>query len=250
VGFFRGFFAPFRGGVFVLRGQYGRYLVLPLILSVTLAVAAMIGAHQYWLKDMGTALADPSFFDSLILGVKTIVFGVLLFLVAQPLLLAVFADRLSERVERDVVGIAPTAPFVSSTGKAITHGLLKLVFYALALAIGAVLWVVIPGLGSLLALCLGGLSLAYDGFDYPLARRNVSFGAKWAYLAKHPGMTIGYGIGATIFYLIPFAIFVAPPMAAVGATLAFIDTEKRQEKGGVAGAKSSDGKSVNVAANS
>ena len=40
----------------------------------------------------------------------TVVGGVVLFLVAQPLLLAVFSDRLSERVERDVRGTAPHGP--------------------------------------------------------------------------------------------------------------------------------------------
>jgi len=47
-----------------------------------------------------------------------------------------------------------------------------------------------------------------------------------AYLARHPGLTLGYGIGATVLYLIPFAVFVASPFAAAGATLAYIDTEK------------------------
>ena len=70
------------------------------------------------------------------------------------------------------------------------------------------------------------LSLAYDGFDYPLARRGATFGAKWAFLASHPGLTAGYGLGATVLYLIPLAVFVASPFAAVGATLAYIDLEK------------------------
>ena len=46
----------------------------------------------------------------------TVVGGVVLFLIAQPLLLAVFSDRLSERVERDVLGKAPTVPFLDVDG--------------------------------------------------------------------------------------------------------------------------------------
>jgi uncharacterized protein involved in cysteine biosynthesis len=88
--------------------------------------------------------------------------------------------------------------------------------------------------------------LAYDGFDYPLARRGASFGAKWAFLASHPGLTIGYGIGATVLYLIPFAVFVASPFAAVGATLAYIDMEKSKP----APQAATVAKSANVAANS
>ena len=67
------------------------------------------------------------------------------------------------------------------------HGLLKLVLYGIALVVGLALTAVSGGLGSLIGIALGGLSLAYDGFDYPLARRGASFGAKWAYLARHPG---------------------------------------------------------------
>ena len=101
-------------------------------------------------------------------------------------------------------------------------------FYGLALAISAVLFATTGGIGVFIGLALGGLSMAYDGFDYPLARRNASFGAKWAYLARQPRPTIGYGIGTWVFYLIPFVVFVAPPVVAAGATLAFIDTERRK----------------------
>ena len=44
----------------------------------------------------------------------------------------------------------------------------------------------------------------------------------------NPGLTIGYGIGTWVFYLIPFVVFVAPPVVAAGATLAFIDTERKK----------------------
>src|SRR5262249_1866588 len=151
--------------------------------------------------------------------------------------------RLSERVERDINGSAPVAPFWSSTGKALVHGLLKLLLYGIALVIGMVLFSFTGGLGALIGIALGGLSLAYAGFDYPLSRRSVSFGGKWAFLARHPAMTIGYGIGATVLYLIPFAVFVASPFAAVGATLAYIEIEK-------APAPAPSAKPANVAANS
>src|SRR5204863_6398312 len=117
-----------------------------------------------------------------------------------PLLLAVFSDQLSERVERDILGKAHTVPFLTSTGRALLHGLMKLVLYGIALVVGLGLTAVTGGLGSLIGIALGGLSLAYDGFDYPLARRCASFGGKWAYVGRHPGLTIGYGSGGTSFY--------------------------------------------------
>src|SRR5262245_48072526 len=245
MGFFRGFLAPFRGGLYVLRHPLKRYLFVPLLLSVVLATATMVAARRYWSQELASMVSSSPVLGSFFLAIMTVVGGVVLFLIAQPLLLAVFSDQLSERVERDVLGTAPTVPFFTSTGRALVHGLLKLVLYGIALVVGLGLTAVTGGLGSLIGVALGGLSLAYDGFDYPLARRGTSFGGKWAFLARNPGLTIGYGIGATVLYLIPFAVFVAAPFAAVGATLAYIELEKPSSVGAVTPTKG-----ANVAANS
>jgi uncharacterized protein involved in cysteine biosynthesis len=226
VGFFRGFLAPFRGGLYVLRHPLKRFLLVPFVLSVALAIVTMIAARRYWGEELASMVSTSPVLGNFFLGIMTVVGGVVLFLIAQPLLLAVFSDQLSERVERDVLGKVQTVPFLTSTGRALVHGLLKLVLYGIALVVGLGLTAVTGGLGSLIGIALGGLSLAYDGFDYPLARRGASFGAKWAFLARHPGLTVGYGIGAIVLYLIPLAVFVASPFAAAGATLAYLDTEK------------------------
>jgi len=226
MGLFRGFFAPFRGGLYVLRHPLKRYLLVPFVLSVALAIVTMIAARRYWSQELASMVSGSPVLGNFFLGIMTVVGSVVLFLIAQPLLLAVFSDQLSERVERDVLGKAHTVPLLTSTGRALVHGLLKLVLYGIALVVGLGLTAVTGGLGSLIGIALGGLSLAYDGFYYPLARRGASFGAKWAFLARNPGLTIGYGVGATVLYLIPFAVFVASPFAAVGATLAYIEIEK------------------------
>jgi uncharacterized protein involved in cysteine biosynthesis len=83
----------------------------------------------------------------------------------------------------------------------------------------------LTGIGGGLTAALSAVLLAYDGFDYPLARRGAGFGGKWKYLLVHPGQTLGYCVGATLLYLVPLAIVVAPAFAAVGATLAFLDTD-------------------------
>jgi uncharacterized protein involved in cysteine biosynthesis len=251
MGFFRGLAAPFRGGVYVMRHPLKRFLLVPFVLSVGLALVTMFAARRYWSQELDSMVASSPVLGNFFLGIMTVVGGVVLFLIAQPLLLAVFSDQLSERVERDVLGTAHTVPFLTSTGRALVHGLLKLVLYGIALVVGLGLTAVTGGLGSLIGIALAGLSLAYDGFDYPLARRGASFGAKWAFLARHPGLTVGYGIGATVLYLIPFAVFVASPFAAVGATLAYIDTEKAAPDAVKAAADVATAeKRPNVAANS
>jgi CysZ protein len=238
VGFFRGFLAPFRGGAYVARHKLWPYLLLPILLDLALGAATMFGVQRYLRAEsfVATPMADNPLVGYAILIGLTLLGSAIIFIIAQPLLLAVFSDRLSERVERSVRGTAPSAPFLTSTGRALLHGLLKLVFYALALTVAAVLTIVSAGVGGLIGVGLGAVFLAYDGFDYPLSRRGASFGKKWAYLVRHPAQTLGFGLGATLLYLIPLAVFVAPPFVAVGATLVFLETD--------GGARQADGKDL------
>jgi uncharacterized protein involved in cysteine biosynthesis len=81
--------------------------------------------------------------------------------------------------------------------------------------------------GGGLGLALYAIFLAFDGFDYPLSRRGISFGGKWRYLARHPAQTLGYCAGASALYLVPLAAIVAPSFAAVGATLVYLEGKPR-----------------------
>ncbi len=234
--------APFRGGALIARHRLWAYLVLPILLNLALGVAALFLAGRYWRDEgfVGEQLIKAPAVGWLILVVLTIVSGVVLFVVAQPILSAVFSDRLSERIERQLRGSAPSAPFLASTGRALAHGLLKLVLYALAMLVAFVLSLWTAGIGAIAGVALAGLFIAYDGFDYPLSRRGASFGKKWAYLALHPAQTVGFGMGATLLYLVPFALFIAPSFVAAGATLAFVEgapVDKESDKGSAKGLK-------------
>jgi CysZ protein len=217
------------------RQRLWRYLLVPLLLNLALAVAALWAASAYWRQELSSHLTSSPVLGWIFLVVTTALGGIVLFIALQPVLGAIFNDRLSEKVEVLVRGSVPRTAFFASTGKAVVHGLLKLLLYAVALTVGLVLTAT-TGIGSLVGVGLGALFLAYDGFDYPLARRGLGFGAKWGYLARHPGLTLGYGIGSTVLYLLPFAFVVAPPCAAAGATLAFLDDEARNPKRTPAGA--------------
>jgi uncharacterized protein involved in cysteine biosynthesis len=228
-GLYNGFLAPFRGAFYVSRQRLWRYLMVPIVLNLALAVGALWAAALYWHQELSQNLTSSPVLGWIFLVVATTLGGVVLFIALQPVLGAVFNDRLSEKVEIKERGSAPSAPFFTSTGRALVHGLLKLLFYVIALTLGLVLTAV-TGFGGLIGLGLGMIFLAYDGFDYPLARRGLGFGAKWGYLVRHPGLTLGYGLGATVLYLVPLAFIVAPPFAAVGATLAFLDDDNRTRK--------------------
>lgn len=226
MGFFRGFLAPFRGAVFVAQQRLWRHMVLPVLLNLALGVGTMVAASRFWRQELAGTLAGSPVVGWIFVAVMTAIGGVVLFILLQPLLSAIFCDRLAETVERRVTGEAPKVPFLTSAGKALAHGLLKLVLYAIALGVGLAL-TALTGIGSLVGVGLGAIFLAYDGFDYPLARRNATFAGKWAYLAKNPGLALGYGLGAYVLYLVPLAFLVAPPFAAAGATLAYLETESR-----------------------
>jgi uncharacterized protein involved in cysteine biosynthesis len=230
MGLFRGFLAPFRGAVFVARTRMWHLVVLPILLNVGLAVGASWGAARYWKVEFAGRVFSSSFVYGVSLFAVVLLTAIVAFILLQPLLGAVFNDILTEQVERKIRADAPRAAFLSSVGRSLAHGFLKLILYAFALLVGTLLSLVTAGIGSVVGVALAALFLAYDGFDYPLARRSLGFWAKWRYLALHPAQTIGYGLGATIFYLVPLALIVAPPFAAVGATLVYLDTESRREK--------------------
>jgi CysZ protein len=227
VGLFRGFLAPFRGAIYVARERLWKHLVIPVLLNLGLGIGTMVAAARFFHKELGAMLESAPVLGGISLFFMTVIGGVLLFILLQPLLNAIFCDRLAEVVEKRVRGEAPKERLLPSIGKAIVHGLLKLVLYALALGIGALATISTIGVGAVVGVALGAIFLAYDGFDYPLARRGATFGAKWVYLAKHPGLALGYGLGSYVLYLVPLAFLVAPPFTAVGATLAYLETDSR-----------------------
>lgn len=230
MGFVRGFVAPFRGAVYVTRERLWHMVAVPLLVNVGLAVGAAFGTSVYLRPELPDRVIGSSALATLLLVVLTALATIILFLILQPLLGAIFNDFLCERVEKRVGGQPPKVRFLQSVGQALSHGILKMCLYGLGFVISLALWTVTAGLSTLVGLALAGLFLAYDGFDFPLSRRGATFGAKWRYLALHPAQTIGYGLGATVFYLIPLALIVAPSMTAVGATLVFLETESRAGK--------------------
>ncbi len=217
VGLFRGFLAPFRGALFVARHGLWGYVVLPLVINVGIAVlgyriASSVVAERWGMDGWGGWAASLA----LALG---------LMLVFQPILLAPFVDALSERTEKIVTGAIPSMGFFKSALRAMSHGVLKFFLYALSLSLTLALGS-LTGIGSVLGVVLTGVFLAFDGFDYPLGRREVGFAGKWAYLVRNPGLTTGYATGTTLLFMVPFAALMAAPFAAVGATLAYLDGEK------------------------
>lgn len=220
----RGFVAPFRGALFVMRHRLWTYLLAPILLNGVLVIAAWWAGGHWGARLLGIGVPSGRL-DLLAKIVTWVVMGlvaVLVFLVLQPVLAAPFVDLLAERCERLRRGHAPSTGVLRSAAMSVGHGLLKSCLYAAALAF-TLLAGAVTGVGAVLGAAIYGTFLAYDAFDYPLARRNVSFGGKWRYLLSRPGQTVGYCCGAVLLYLVPLAAIVAPAFAAVGATLLYLD---------------------------
>src|SRR5262245_53767816 len=109
------------------RQRLWRYLIVPLVVNAALGVGTMIAAWRFFQEELAQMLSSAPVLGGIFLFVITVLGGVVLFILIQPILSAVFCDRLAEVVEKRVRGSAPSAPFFASTGRALVHGLLKLV---------------------------------------------------------------------------------------------------------------------------
>jgi CysZ protein len=229
MGFFRGFWAPFRGAVFVARHKLWLYVLAPVVVNLALiGGTTAFGMHLVRQRVGGGALGST--LAAIGLWVVALLIGAVLFVILQPVVGAPIVDVLTEKVEAIVRGDHPRVSVLLAAWRSLWHGLLKLLCYVVALALVLGL-TTLTGVGGAVTAALSALLLAYDGFDYPLARRGAGFGAKWKYLLVHPGQTLGYCVGATLLYLVPLAIVVAPAFAAVGATLAFLDSDAQTAMG-------------------
>jgi uncharacterized protein involved in cysteine biosynthesis len=221
----RGFVAPFRGALFVSRHGLWAFVTLPLLLNLLVAVGTAWWGGR-WLSGWVGGHVATDWLAAVATWILTGLLAVAVLVLLQPVFSAPFIDLLCERTEKIARGRAPSPGLVRSAAFAVTHGILKAVLYAIALAVTLAAGA-LTGWGGILGAVLYAVFAAYDGFDYPLARRAVSFSGKWRYLLSRPGQTVGYCCGAGLFYLVPLAGLLAPSFAAVGATLLFLDGESR-----------------------
>jgi uncharacterized protein involved in cysteine biosynthesis len=68
---------------------------------------------------------------------------------------------------------------------------------------------------------------AYDCYDAVLARRELAYADKLAYLARYRSRTLGLGAGVAGLLLIPGVNLVAVGVGAAGATLAALELDGR-----------------------
>ena len=187
----RGFASPFRGALFVARHRLWSFFILPILVNLALAgVAAWLGVG-YARQLFGAQLEGLApWLVWVVLPLLGLLVGVLFFIVGQPVLSAPFIDLLSEKVESISRGRVASLGLLRSAWLAVLHGLLKVMLYLLALAVAFGLGA-LTGLGGVLGAALYALFLAFDGFDYPLARRGLFLLGQVAISAFTPGADAG-----------------------------------------------------------
>ncbi len=151
----------------------------------------------------------------------------LLFATVAGVVAGPFNELLSAAVEAQLTGVS--APRFSLLGFArdaligLLHGLRRLLVFVLgAVALFALSF--IPVVGTIAAMAIGfwlaARGAAYDCYDAVLARRNLTYQAKQAFLARHRGRTFGLGAAVAGLLLVPGVNLVALGLGATGATLA------------------------------
>lgn len=223
-----GLFAPWRGVAFVVRhpATWPRTLLLGLV-NLGLGVAGFFVGRA-----LAGALAGPlglASWPGFLRTAGPIVFEVIVaaavFVVLQPIVTSPFVDLLTEKVELVAFGRCPTTPLLRSVSRAIVHGALKSVFYGVAV-VSSLLLLGTAGPAAVVGWALFALSAAYDAFDYPMARRDAGFVAKWRFLFAHPGLLVGFGAMVVAVAAVPLGLLVVWPFAGVGATLAYVETAR------------------------
>jgi CysZ protein len=220
--FFRGLAYPFRGLGFAFEHpDVLRWFAAPLLLGIALIVgeyyALSWAIHHY--------LADASWWKVILAWISGLTAMVLLFVSLQGLLCIPFCDTIAKRTEAHVLGTAPPSAPLTTLLISFGHALVRIVVYLIVLLALFIIGLFVPFM-TIPCVLWTAAYVALDSFDYPTTRRRWTFGQKLALLRQHTGASLGFGVAAWLFALVPVLNLVVAPSAAVGGTLLFLDLQR------------------------
>lgn len=204
-------------------------IMLTLIIVVSLQVGGWAAAltpfadgwAPFWSDTLRLALALGILVGAVVLCVLT--FAAITLAVGEP-----FYERISRSVEQRLGGIA--APVELGFWVSLRRGVrdaLVLIAMAIGTAIAVFLVGLIPLVGSVLGIVvggvLGGTALARELTGIPGDARGMTLAERRALLRTHRWRSLGFGIVAYLLLLIPGVAVIAMPVAIVGATLLLRD---------------------------
>jgi len=188
-------------------------LLIALYVHYRSGLVAWITPHRFphWLQ------ATAGWILSILLFVS-VLFAAFL---AGNLLSLPILDALTERVLKDLGETLPP-------GRGIRHALrrclvnqsLKLLIFGAIQAALLLLYVTpLAFLHPPISAFLGVLFLGFDYLDYPLDARQVPVPARFGWLLRHAGATLGYGSVLFLILLVPLLGTVLLPLTVAGAAL-------------------------------
>ena len=165
----------------------------------------------------------------------TVVVGYFAFSAAGMVVAAPFNDVLSARAERVSRGGARELPAGgSASGEGFFAGAIRAVSDALRLAtvMLAVQLLVLPLLlipiaGAIVNLTVTSYLNGVDYLDIVLSRHGFTHAEKKAILRASRARTLGLGTGLTLSMLFPLTTLLVLPLGVVGATLVYLDLERK-----------------------
>jgi CysZ protein len=229
------------GRGFAFLNQHPRlwgWVMAPAVLTLLILIGAVMGV-MHLVDPLVAWLTDwlPGFLQGIagaliwLLVIVALGFGALfVFVTVVGIVAGPFNEMLSESIEA-IVTRQPSPKFslrafLRGALVGLLHGLRRLLValagFLLLFALGF-----IPVIGTLAALAIGfwlaARAAAYDCYDAVLSRRELSYGQKQAYLARHRSRTFGLGVVVAALLLVPLVNLVVLGLGAAGATLADLD---------------------------
>ncbi len=223
------FLAPFHALSFLKsHGTLWRYVAWPFGITIAVVVLSynfIIG----WVHDMVGGLFDHGMLWFILAVVVTLGFAIVsfyLFTFFLNLISGPFNEVLSEKVEEIVhpshhhksnafswaaLGNTYLRTITAEVQRMVIFGALIVLIFALSFFLAGSVFTLLSGLVSI-------FFLMFEFIDYPLARHEWSFWQKLQFVSKHWLPLVLFGLGLSVFLLIPILNLLFIPVAVISGT--------------------------------
>jgi uncharacterized protein involved in cysteine biosynthesis len=227
-GFFRAMLEPFKGiGHIMVRPSLWLLALTPTLTAFVLAMLSMAAASKTYSLLIARFSRDIHSTSSLgqaeLWLIRALVVCLLLLLalvlltILTPPLCAPWMDKLVVKVDQRVM---QEPPFATAAWRAVRVTLVGALVFAIPQVTMWLLSVLIAPLAWLFAaigFAVSALALAYDAFDWPLARRGLGVRGRLSWMQQHWIAVTGLGFGVSIIGMVPGLSIVLLPAIVVGA---------------------------------
>jgi CysZ protein len=209
-----------------------RYIATPIVVTLALlaltVLAVFLGVNWLVMASERTgeiARAAQTIFVVLVVA-GVLVVAYLAFFPLARVLLAPFADKISERVEELALGAPAQTPFALGTAagdaaRSLVEALKMLAFQA-AVMLPLLLLLLVPVVGQALVLVAGIFFSGLGALDIAMSRKRLGFGEKLAVAFRHLPTVLGLGAAIYLVLLVPVVNLLAIPLGAVAGTTLFL----------------------------